>query len=678
MAISTKPNSLLLKRNSITLFKRVVTWWTTRVMPGFKDGLKVSWTKDSWLGYFLEISIIILWGLFVGRAYLHLDPSAWPAGREFPSSFQNNFIWTNLSKCGACVFWNGFSHGGAPAFADMFGSMLYPLVVLFTLITNPLSGAKLVLVASLIVAGCAQWWLAKVMEFGRIPRLWSGLLAIVGGHLAGRMELGTFGLLVSTAACSLVLAPGVALGLTGKRRFAILLGVTMGLALLSGQGYMEFGLAVCILPAFLIFFPRREARLKHIWKEYLLAGGLALLIAGVFLVPTIHFFPNVEKPTDPLFGAAQALKYIPLNHLIDDMPFYGISVLKPTPFAYLYTNFLGWVPILLAILAWRFIPKSKFRLLLFFLVAIVLAYLYASASPLKLLMKIAPIFAGVRQTPVIAGLANPLILGLSAWGLDALLQIKWPRLGLIISDRSNYISGAIIFLLILAIPLIWSLREAYIFSQDWLFTIKSDPTLPQKAHDLQTDASEWVNVPFGQHFWIIPGFDANLKISNGVRTWSWKNRQDPPVNKEATEGVADPASLNFLKAVDGIYYVSHPENEYAYIQSGDQKISCRAKAVGGNIDVQCPESPKGQLIVYENNWTGWVAWVDQTRTPLLSSDWLSTDAPAGKHTYQFRYRPWDVWVGIFLTGLGIVLSIILWFRAQNTKLPSDDMATTQV
>jgi uncharacterized membrane protein YfhO len=74
---------------------------------------------------------------------------------------------------------------------------------------------------------------------------------------------------------------------------------------------------------------------------------------------------------------------------------------------------------------------------------------------------------------------------------------------------------------------------------------------------------------------------------------------------------------------------------------------------------------KGQLVVYENDWTGWYAWVDRTRTPLLSSDWLSVNTPAGKHSYQFKYRPWDVWVGIFLSISGITLSIILWFRVRQ-------------
>jgi hypothetical protein len=669
MATPSEPSSTPSQPEHATRAK-IRAWWTGRFAPGFEQNLKDAWRKGTWLGYLLEIGILILWGLYVGRAYLNLDPYIWPWGREFPSAIQTHYIWTDLFKCGPCVFWNGFSHGGAPAFADLHGSMLYPLVVLLTLVVGPLSGAKLSLVAALIMAGIAQWWLAKVMGFGRVPRLWSGLMAIVGGHLAGRMELGTFGILLSTAACSLVIAPGVALGLTGKRRYAILLGIATGLALLSGQGYLQFGLALSILPAFLVFMLNRAERFRQIWKEYLLAGLIAVLIAGVFLVPMLHFYPNVEKPLDAAFTEAQALKYIPLNHLIDLKSYFQTSALQPTIFPYLYINFLGWVPILLAIVAWRFVPRARFRLLLFFLTAILLVYLNASADTLKLLRIFTSVFEGVRNPSLISGLANPLILGLSAWGLEALLHLKWPRLALLDARSSGSTKGVSTTLLILVIPLLWSVREAYVFSQDWLVTVKSDPTLVEKASYLKSDSAEWVEFPL-EHYWMIPGFDSGLKISNSVRTWSWRDRQDPPGWQKITEGILDGGTPGLTRVIGDFSYLAFPENEYAYIESGDQKIPCKAQAVGGNIDVTCPEAPKGRLIVHENQWSGWQARVDRTRTRLLYSQWLSVEAPAGKHTYTFRYRPWDVWVGIFLSTLGLALCVVLWVRAAPVRQPAE-------
>jgi len=640
------------------------TWWTNRLIPGIMRSLKVIWTKDTNLGFFLEIIIIFIWAIYVGRAYLDFDPMIWPTGREFSSAIQTHYIWTNLPKCGACVFWNGFSRGGAPAFADMHGSMLYPPVILLTLLMGPLKGVKIILIASFMMAGFAQWWLSKVMGFSRIPRLWSGLLAVVAAHLAGRMELGVVGVVISTAACSLVLAPGIALGSTGNRRYTILLGATIGLALLAGQGYMQFGLILGIFPAFLIFMIGRVEQFTNLWKEYLLAGFLGVLIAGVFLIPMLHFYPNILKYEDSEFTEVQLLKFIPLNHLIDDVSFYNNNSLKPVPYPYQYTNFLGWIPILLAILSWRFIPRSGSRFLLFFLVAISLVYLIASADLLKLLVKYIPLIAGVRHTPQIAGLANPLILGLSAWGLDLLLKRKWDRLALVGPDNSKIAFGVNIAILILFIPLIWSIREAYDFGQTWITTLRLNDSLYKEVSWLKTDVSEWVNLPFGEHFWMIPALDANLKISDGIRTWWWKDRENPPFKQEiSNEG--DPKSPNLIRIYEGLNFLSYSENDYAYIQSGDKRVACKAHAVGGNIDVACPKSEGGQLIVHENNWTGWYAWVDQNSTPLLKLNWLSTDAPEGKHNYQFRYRPWDAWVGIFLTVIGLLLSIVLWVKAKS-------------
>src|SRR5450759_2521761 len=140
--------------------------------------------------------------------------------------------------------------------------------------------------------------------------------------------------------------------------------------MLSGQGYVQVGMALSVVPALAILLLDRRLRLVPIWREFALAGGLALLLAGVFLVPLIHFWPSMDKDTDPQFQSAQPLDYTPLNLVIHDADFYHSSSLGNQPFAYLYANYIGWVPILLAIAALRLIPRNQKRLLVFFLVAL--------------------------------------------------------------------------------------------------------------------------------------------------------------------------------------------------------------------------------------------------------------------------------------------------------------------
>jgi len=645
--------------------QRSAQWWSQVFLPGLRRGPAVRLSKGS----IIEIVVIVLWALWVGRAYLNLNPFVWPFGGEFSSSVQTHYVWTLLPECGTCMFWNGFVRGGAPAFADLHGSMLYPLIPLVTLIWGTVNGAKLALVFSLILAGIAQWWLIKEMGMGRAARLWCACMAVVSGHLAARMELGAFGVVLSTAACSLVVVPGLALARTGKRRYAILLAITLALAILSGQGYMQVGLALGIFPAFLVFFPGHPC-LRWLWKEFVLAGVLAMLLAGVLLVPLLHFYPNVFKEVDPDFKIAQPLAYIPLNLVIDDMPYYKSEILKPTPYPHLYANFLGWVPVLFAILALRFVPRAQLRLLLFFLVAIALVYLTASAFTLKLVADFFPPAAGVRHPPQIAGLANPLILAVSAWGLEGLLKFKWPKIALLrnsLDATRPWI--AVDTVLLLVIPLAFSLIQAYNFGQFWLVTLDIDPKLYQTAQLLKTESSQWVNLPFGEHFWMVPGIEAGLKIGVGIRTWGWKDREFPPVNREGTRAPVDPKASNFLTSFFGINMVTHAENEYAYIQSGAQQIACKAQARGGNIEVDCPAAAAGQLVVRENFWGGWFAWRDQTPVGFLPSKWLSVNAPEGAHHYSFRYWPWDVWLGLLLTLAGIVACVVLWRKSEPVSSP---------
>lgn len=615
-----------------------------------------------------EVVLILLWTIFVGRAYLNPNPMVWPVGREYPSSLTANFTWTLLPKCGTCIFWSGFLTGGAPAFSDIFASLLHPLVILATLIWGVVYGSKVILVLSLFIAGFAQWWLTRVMGLGRVARLFCGGMAVVGGHLAARMELGPVGLLFSTACCSLVIAPAVGLGLTGKRRYTILLALALSSALLSGQGYMQVGLALSVLPALLIFMFDWQLRIRPVWKEFLLAGGLAILLAGVLLVPLVHFYPNVVKDTDPAYTTAQNIGYIPLNLVIDNQDFYYSTSLKNVPYPHFYANYIGWVPVLLAILALRFIPTSQRRLLAYLLLALALVYLASSALTLKGLAYLLPSLAsGVRFTPILAALANPLLLGLSAWGVDGLVRLKWPVIGFFDDNQSRRLPGLAFntALLLLAVPLIWSLKSAYDFGQGWLGVTVVEPSIYRVAQAMVTDTTEWINQPFGDHFWSIPFFEAGLKIGNGIQHWRWRAHDSPPAFREGTRDTIDTTSPNYISTIGDINIVAHPENDYAYVQVGQLVEPCQAHALGGNIDVDCPVTGPGQLVVHEYYYSGWTAWRDGARTPLLSSQWLSVDAPAGQHKYSFRYRPWDVWVGIFLSLAGLATCVVLWRKART-------------
>ena len=617
----------------------------------------------------IELSLIAAWASWVGRAFLDPDPNLWPHGAEFGMVMSSHYPWTWLPTCGACVLWNGWVNGGAPTLADVYGAVAHPLAIGSVIAFGLVNGAKFILIISLTLAGIAQWWLAKVMRLSWLPRLWVAGLAVVGGHLAGRMYAGLVILIFSVASISLLLAPAIQLIQTGSRRTAVVLGVLAGLALLAGQGYMQIAVAFAWLPALLVFVIGKSAP-RFPWKEFALAGLIAILVAAILWVPMLHFWPNVAKDSDPGLGSLQPIQYLPLNLVIDDHAFYDTVALGKTPLTFLYVNYIGWIPVLLALVAIRLVPRTQRRLLLFFLIATGLVFLLASGLPIIVLRDVFGLsLTGIRFPSLITSAAVPLVLGLAAWGFDLLLKCDRPLARLKLHpDRWPVINVKLLWLIMPVLAFV-AMQSVYEFSKTWLITVPAPPP-NELLKTWQTPTTQWVYPPFGQAFWLPFGLNANLKMVTISRPWQWKDRPPPDYAVETIWNLDRPPNGPVLGRFDNLTVVAHPDVEYAYVDTGTGTIPCRASATGGNIDVECQTDRAGTLIVKENNWSGWQANRDGESVDQTDSSWLSVSAPAGHHHYEFRYRPWDVWVGAALSLVGFGLAAVLWIRPARRKPPT--------
>ncbi|MEW5987421.1 MAG: hypothetical protein AB1791_12370 [Chloroflexota bacterium] len=624
--------------------------------------LTLAWVK-AWLrvnaATLVEIALIGLWAAWVGRAYLDFNPNTIPIGHEYNTHLPTHHLWTRLRACGWCALWDGAQRGGAPAFADTHGSMLHPLVMVTTLLWGVPVGAKVALVVSLGVAGLAQWWLAWELRLGRLARVWSGLMAVVAGHLAGRLASGIFGLVLSAAMVSLVLPALLRVARRPHYRSIVLLAVVTTSALLAGHGYMQVGL-LGTLPALAFLLLEPKGKQRPLWKAYVLAGGLGLLLAAPFLVPLAHFWPYFTKDVFPDFQASQPLAYLPLNLVINDVGYYATQVLGKLPWVELYTLYIGWTPVLLAGVGLGLGRREDRRQLGFLVAIMLLAFLVASAVVLRWAAVIAPGVAGIRHSSLIAGLAVPPILALAAYGLDRLLAVDWPdgrwrgqETGLRRLLSSKWL---------MLIPLTLALRSAYDFSQLWLTTKPMPPEAWALLEALQTPDLQWVQPPYGVHLFTEPAVRLGLKISPGYRPWDWRDRQLPPAVLEASLNGPPTGATRELGTVVGIPIYAREGEAYAAVVTAAGQEPCTATGLGGYLKVTCNSSASGRLVVKENTWTGWRAWQDGQRMALVGRQWLEVEAPAGAHTYVFRYLPWDVPLGLFLAGVGLVACVRLWRR----------------
>jgi hypothetical protein len=657
----------------------------TRILnPGGVGAKDFSWTglfrgsgssdfRDRlWIGF--ELVLIALWGVWVTRGYLTLDPHQIPFGREFLTAIQTHHLWTNFVQCGWCALWNGSARGGVPAFVDPHGSMLHPIVALTTLLWGVVNGAKVALIMSFILAGVAQWWLAKELGLGRVPRVWSGFMAVVGGHLAGKMDLGTFGVVLATAMCSFFFPAALRVYRMGDRRSVVALGVCLASAILAGQGYVQLGLMAAV-PSLLVLLVTPDRNLRKEWKCYLGAAGIALLLSAPFIVPFVHFSPNFGKPVDPDFRAAQPLEFLPLNLVINDPGFYANDSLQKLPFPYLYTMFIGWVPVILAVIGLGSAKLGLRRERVFLGIAALIEFLVGSAVLLRMSVPVWSGLAGVRYVSLIAGLAVPAILGLSAIGLERLTRLEWPTLSIGSASPDRAIFGGLSLSWLLVVPLVFGLNEAYQFGHGWLTTNELGSGVATVLAQLQTPSSEWVEPPFGEHFFVESAIALGLKLSPGVMTWFWKDRPPPLPRLEAARAGPPEGVVEQIAVADGIPIYLRASENYASVQQGGVVLPCDARATAGLITVNCDTELSGDLVVEENNWVGWRAWQDGERIPLLESRWLEVKAAAGQHEYVFRYLPWDVPVGIVLAVIGLILCGWMWYSPPTARSVEGEATT---
>jgi hypothetical protein len=633
-----------------------------------------------------ELSLLALWTIYLTRNYFNFGRLMIPQGREYFVFIENHYMWERARECGPCAMWNGSFRGGFPAFVDVHNSMLYPPVIVASYIWGALNGTKAALIFTFFLAGFAQWWFGRVLGLGSIACVWSGAMAIAAGGLAGRLQNGGVPIIISAACFALLFPAAIQLSRDGKRRTAAVLGLVIGLALVSGHGYFQIAFPL-LSPLFLFFILGNPLGVKLLIRRYFLATVIGVLIAAPFIIPFLHFYPSFEKRT--MLEGAQSFAYVPLNLVIGETEFVRLKALGTAPFPYFYVNYIGWIAIVFAVVGgyslWR---RSQDRLFWFLLLWSVGALWISSSMPVTWIRDnvsegnpIRNFLLGVRHPSQFAELAVPTILALAAIGVDSILKRR-PNgyhvefdLGSV-AERHRTLGFDLRWLII--IPLVFALSDAYSFSSRFL-TLARQPfgEMEPVFEALATSDLQWVGTPFGEEYWIGQALEHDLKVPHTALAWMWKGKTTPRPVLQANRPEKDPPKEmdKIGTAGDFDMYAPAPGNEYAAVTHEDgTRTICSAHGTGGNIDVDCDLSEPGRLVILENYYSGWKATANgdalevspsstqdsagsgESTLVSNSSGWITVDLPAGQSTVEFRYRPWDVPLGIALMLVGLAVA----------------------
>ncbi|HWQ45976.1 MAG TPA: hypothetical protein VN376_03865, partial [Longilinea sp.] len=169
--------------------------------------------------------------------------------------------------------------------------------------------------------------------------------------------------------------------------------------------------------------------------------------------------------------------------------------------------------------------------------------------------------------------------------------------------------------------------------------------------------AEWVS-PIADS-WIPTILENQEKISYTYRPWGWLNQNDPQAYLGLVFNPQNDPIENSVQRIGELNLLINPVNEYAVVQTDTDMIVCEGTSTGGIIEINCDNPVPGNLVVLEHYYSGWTAEVNGNRVEFEYSPWLSIDLPPGENHIRFVYRPWDVWIGLILTLLGIGLCIYL-------------------
>lgn len=296
------------------------------------------------------------------------------------------------------------------------------------------------------------------------------------------------------------------------------------------------------------------------------------------------------------------MAYMPLNLVIPSLEFFQSELLGKITAPFVYMIYIGWIPVILAVLSLKLVPREHSRLLIFFWLSILLIFFVSSREVLHFLLPVFPIVTFIRYPSLMTTLTVPLLIALAAWSVNIILKWEWPKIEL--SSREKRFPGLPLSWLVIILPLLLAIRPAYDFSQGW-YHLVTFPLPEPILENLRTPYSEWVALPYGEFPWPPEMIRQGFKITGVIRPWHWKTRTDPSPALEARRYESSP-SLDAAFFADKIEIIPYQKNNYAAVfQDNKMLVSCNAVALGGQIDVLCNAPAEGILIVRENNFSGW-------------------------------------------------------------------------
>jgi len=654
------------------------------------------------------------WFIAMGQVFVLFATVAllvWPTLNQrttLPGGFEGSDLrishWTSalvikqsVAEDGRLPLWNDVFGGGRPLAADPLAAMWYPPTHLLHLV-NLRDYLLLLIVGHLLFAGIGVLVLAqRALRLSPAAALVAALAFVASPRYVAHMGAGHL-TMVQTVAWFPWVALGVWATVRQPARWAVPFAFTMALMLLAGHPQLAYygGLLVAATSAWLLISRWRA----HGWRAALpsamglaAAGGLAILLAAVYLVPLAEFTAHSTRQrsvasTDalPLWGFVRALlgyrqeSGVPHEALFD--PGLGVLALAVLGVA---ARWRRGVPLLLG-------------------VVLVAALAMGVASPIyRVAAAVLPsfdVFRGLGRIWFVGVLGVALLAGLGAHVLlQTLNRQRQPALIL-----ASVGGGALLVISLLQAsrPFTNIQSIANIATPNDVERVALDVAGRGRIYGVQRNVHHEVAAVFGArlaHGWdplLIEPYVTFMERAGGYTFDAYPLSVPPyevydqqyPTTQDAqpdaallglldVEAVVSHSELRdeqlqYVTTVGGVnVYRNTANNGAAYMvaANGDATPTITSlQRIGATVDVvdRHPERLRlrvegdtgGWLVIGSPAFPGWVARVDGAAVPLETVEGVvpALRLAPGTHDVVYEYRPRSVQLGGTLTLIGLAAS----------------------
>jgi hypothetical protein len=652
----------------------------------------------------LEWLVLVVVVFAYASQLLSTHPNLSITGKEFETHAARMSLFIEWFVQGADFpLWNPVMGFGRSLIADPFLFIFNPFASLPMLILGVLNGAQLAVFINFIIAATGVWTIGKLLGFHWPVRLWSSLMYMMSGALAGHLTIGQIQLTFALGWLPWSLAGVLAVIKHPSRRTLAAASLAQACFFFCGNLYYQAYASMCFLIIVIAYGVEwRSLRLNRKVITYIpLLALLSLGLIAIQFLPQLASLPSIRNfggyaPDDAEFFGSQLPEHALLNYVVSDYEFATSATLGKVPFLQESYRYIGLSPfVLLLFIVPAFRGERRREIIVFaacFL--LMLAWTGLRYTFVQDLYRAFPILHQFRWPGRALSVGGLFIILLGGYGLNWLWEwatanrSRWSlrdRRGARMLNLPPRLALATFVLvgIVMSVQHLFKTNSVYVYLDRYEEPYVGEGLAWLRSQD--TDEYAVGNSPGIASDYALEAYQLHLRFLHITDGWA-------PAPPPATLGPAFVLRLQprywaiweiekliekqaqFVRQFGGMQIWRIPDAfPYAFTLPADRlyedapEIDPSEVEPAANVQRAWPnriavetQVDRASVLVLSESWfVGWNVWIDEQPAPLESvSGYIAVHLEPGRHSVRFAYDPPAFKIGALISAVTFVVTLM--------------------